>query len=120
MAVPNTTQTTYIGGGVQKAQGIGAYTQVTPSLSFLFLLNTTFIFKLCCEIAGNSFVSVRKMKKKKKKRRHRGGYLCSPPVPWVACTLPSIESSLCGFWHSHPNIPLNIWKMYLFVCMWQD
>ena len=55
-AVPKATQTRYMDGSVQATQRT---TQVTPSLHPFFDVS-----KLCCEITGNSFVWITKIKKK--------------------------------------------------------
>ena len=95
MAVPKTTQTRYMDGSVQATQ---MTTQVTPSLHhFSFLLSA----QSCFQYSDN-------------KARYTL-YLCSH----LCCLHTAIHiSSLCGFWHCHPYIPIHFWRMFLIlVCV---
>ena len=54
-------------------------------------------------------------------KRNVGGYLCiynnySLCITCFACMHTDIHTpSCCGFWHSHPDIPLHFWKMFFIL-----
>ena len=106
MAVPKTTQTRYMDGRVQATQ---MTTQVTPSLHhFSFLLSAQSSFQYS---DNKALIDTRSILKNDVGM----GLLCSH----LCCLHTAIHiSSLCGFWHCHPYIPIHFWKMFfILVCV---